>query len=280
MARPSKPDRCGDPPTRSGNHRDGPGDTVRLVTTTAEDHALAARLATETGALLMELRTKMVSEGAEASALKDAGDLAAHQFIMETLTAERPDDAVLSEEGADKLERLTATRTWIVDPLDGTREFSEPPRVDWAVHIALVVGGAPVAGAVALPAAELTLGTEPAPTLPEPAGPTPRVIVSRTRRPPAAVSLAQELNAEYIEMGSAGAKAMAVVRGEADIYAHSGGQYEWDSCAPVAVATAAGLHCSRLDGSPLVYNNEDVYLPDLLICRPEWAERCLAILNA
>ena len=222
----------------------------------------------------------MVADGAEGSELKDAGDLAAHQFIMEVLTAERPDDAVLSEEGADKLERLNATRTWIVDPLDGTREFSEPPRVDWAVHIALVVGGAPVAGAVSLPAEELTLSTQPAPVLPDAAGPVPRVIVSRTRRPPAAVSLAQELNAEYIEMGSAGAKAMAVVRGEADIYAHSGGQYEWDSCAPVAVAAAAGLHCSRLDGSPMVYNNKDVYLPDLLICRPEWAERCLAILNA
>ena len=151
---------------------------------------------------------------------------------------------------------------------------------DWAVHIALVVGGAPVAGAVSLPAEELTLSTQPAPVLPDAAGPVPRVIVSRTRRPPAAVSLAQELNAEYIEMGSAGAKAMAVVRGEADIYAHSGGQYEWDSCAPVAVAAAAGLHCSRLDGSPMAYNNKDVYLPDLLICRPEWAERCLAILNA
>ena len=222
----------------------------------------------------------MVADGAEGSELKDAGDLAAHQFIMEVLTAERPDDAVLSEEGADKLERLNAARTWIVDPLDGTREFSEPPRVDWAVHIALVVGGAPVAGAVSLPAEELTLSTQPAPVLPDAAGPVPRVIVSRTRRPPAAVSLAQELNAEYIEMGSAGAKAMAVVRGEADIYAHSGGQYEWDSCAPVAVAAAAGLHCSRLDGSPMAYNNKDVYLPDLLICRPEWAERCLAILNA
>lgn len=247
---------------------------------TPDDHALATKLATDTGALLMELRQKMVAENAEASALKDAGDHAAHEFIMETLTRERPDDAVLSEEGADKLERLTAERTWIVDPLDGTREFSEPPRVDWAVHIALVCAGVPVAGAVALPAASVTLGTDPAPVLPDAEGSTPRVIVSRTRRPPAAVSLAQELDAEYIEMGSAGAKAMAVVQGEADIYAHSGGQYEWDSCAPVAVATAAGLHCSRLDGSPLVYNNEDVYLPDLLICRAEWAERCLAILNA
>ncbi len=246
---------------------------------TAEDHELATRLAAETGRLLVQLREQMTADGAEASALKDAGDLAAHEFIIKTLTAERPADAVLSEEGADKLERLEATRTWIVDPLDGTREFSEHPRVDWAVHIALVIGGAPVVGAVALPAEDLTLSTAVPPTLPEPTQDKPRVIVSRTRRPPAAVNLADRLDAEYIEMGSAGAKAMAVVRGDADIYAHSGGQYEWDSCAPVAVALAAGLHCSRLDGSPLVYNNRDVYLPDLLICRPEWTERCLDILK-
>ena len=244
-----------------------------------EDHALAARLATETGEILVELRSQMAGE-ADPSAMKDAGDLRAHRFIMETLAAERPDDAVLSEEGADELSRLEASRVWIVDPLDGTREFGEVPRVDWAVHIALVIGGQPVAGAVALPAESLTLATASPPELPGPHGPTPRVIVSRTRRPPAAQRLAQELGAEYIEMGSAGAKAMAVVRGDADIYAHSGGQYEWDSCAPVAVAAAAGLHCSRLDGSPLVYNNADPYLPDLLICRPEWVEPSLAILTS
>jgi 3'(2'), 5'-bisphosphate nucleotidase len=257
---------------------------VTSPTPTPADHALATRLARDTGKILVELRDQMSGEGAEPSAMKDAGDLRAHRFIMETLAAERPDDAVLSEESADKgdpaklAERQAADRIWIVDPLDGTREFSEVPRVDWAVHIALVIGGVPVVGAVALPAADLTLSTEAAPQLPEPTQPTPRVIVSRTRRPPAAVRLANELEAEYIEMGSAGAKAMAVVRGEADIYAHSGGQYEWDSCAPVAVALAAGLHCSRLDGSPMVYNNEDPYLPDLLICRQEWAEPSLAII--
>ncbi len=249
------------------------------MTATADDHALARRLATETGRLLVELRDRMAEDGADQWALKDAGDLAAHRFIMETLSSERPDDAVLSEEGADRRERLEATRTWIVDPLDGTREFGEPPRVDWAVHIALVIGGQPVAGAVALPAEDLTLGTDPSPVLPEADPSSPRVIVSRTRRPPAAQMLAKELGAEYIEMGSAGAKAMAVVRGAADIYAHSGGQYEWDSCAPVAVARAAGLHCSRLDGSAMVYNNPDPYLPDLLICRTEWADPCLEILN-
>ncbi|MEL7156987.1 MAG: 3'(2'),5'-bisphosphate nucleotidase CysQ [Actinomycetota bacterium] len=244
-----------------------------------EDHALANRLAAETGKILVELRQRMLVEGTTHWELKDAGDMAAHRHIVETLAAERPDDAVLSEEGADRRERLAAERVWIVDPLDGTREYAEPPRIDWAVHIALVMNGDPVAGAVALPAEELVLGTEPAPVLPQPDGERPRVIVSRTRRPPAAQMLARELDAEYIEMGSAGAKAMAVVRGAADIYAHSGGQYEWDSCAPVAVAQAAGLHCSRLDGSPMVYNNPDPYLPDLLICRTEWADRCLEILN-
>jgi 3'(2'), 5'-bisphosphate nucleotidase len=249
------------------------------VPVTPDDHALAIRLASETGRLLVQLRQRLLEEGTTHWELKDAGDLVAHRHIVETLAVERPGDAVLSEEGADRRERLTSERTWIVDPLDGTREFAEPPRVDWAVHIALVINGDPVAGAVALPAENLVLGTDPPSVLPEPAGEVPRVIVSRTRRPPAAQMLARELGADYLEMGSAGAKAMAVIRGTADIYAHSGGQYEWDSCAPVAVATAAGLHCSRLDGTPMVYNNPDPYLPDLLICRPEWAERCLAVLN-
>lgn len=248
------------------------------TTATPDDHALARQLATDAGRLLVDLRDDMAAQGAEATAIKDAGDLAAHRFIVETLATERPDDAVLSEEGADRPERLSAVRTWIVDPLDGTREFGEPPRVDWAVHIALVIEGQPVAGAVALPAEGLTLATDTPPKL-GPGADTPRVIVSRTRRPAPALRLAEELGADYIELGSAGAKTMAVVRGEADIYPHAGGQYEWDSCAPVAVARSAGLHCSRLDGSPLVYNNDDPYLPDLLVCRPEWTERCLAILN-
>lgn len=245
---------------------------------TLDDHRLAIEIASRTGVLLTGVRQKMLERGTDHWSLKDAGDMAAHRFIIETLAKARPDDSVLSEEGADRRDRLSAERVWIVDPLDGTREFAEPPRIDWAVHIALVMNGEPVAGAVALPAEQLTLGTQPPATLPDPVDGPPRVIVSRTRRPPAAQMLARELGAQYIEMGSAGAKAMAVVRGHADIYAHSGGQYEWDSCAPVAVARAAGLHCSRLDGSPMVYNNPDPYLPDLLICRREWAEPCLDIL--
>lgn len=246
----------------------------------ADDHALSTYLATGTGQLLVELRQRLVQGGINYWDLKDAGDLAAHRWIMEQLAAHRPDDAVLSEEGRDDLIRLESTRTWIIDPLDGTREFAEPPRHDWAVHIALVVNGDPIAGAVSLPAEELTLSTEAPPALAEPSPDAPRIIVSRSRPPIAADMLVRRLGGTYIPMGSAGAKAMAVVRGLADIYAHSGGQYEWDNCAPVAVARAAGLHCSRLDGSPLVYNNPDPYLPDLLICRPEWAQRCLDILNS
>ncbi len=249
------------------------------MSVTPSDHTFAAELATATGHALLEVRSRLVSGGITHFELKDAGDAAAQQVIAAALAAERPDDAVLSEEAVDERLRLDAERTWIIDPLDGTREFAEPPRTDWAVHIALVVNGDPVAGAVALPAQNLTLSTAEAPVLPDAVDGPPRVIVSRTRRPPAAQMLADKLGAQYLEMGSAGAKAMAVVRGEADIYAHSGGQYEWDNCAPAAVCLAAGLHCSRLDGSPLVYNNPDPYLPDLLICRKEWADRCLEILN-
>ncbi len=252
--------------------------TVTDISPDLNDHELAAAVATATGTLLNDVRQQMIDQGTDHWTLKDVGDVSAHQFIMEVLGRTRPDDKVLSEEGADLSDRLDAERVWIVDPVDGTREFAEPPRHDWAVHIALVKNGEPVVGAVALPAEGITLATSPAPELPPAHGGAPRVIVSRTRRPPAAQMLARRLEAEYIEMGSAGAKAMAVVRGTADIYAHSGGQFEWDSCAPVAVAQAAGLHCSRLDGSPMLYNNPDPYLPDLLICRQEWAEQCLDIL--
>ncbi len=246
---------------------------------TPADHALAHRLATEAGGLLVALRARLTAEGEAPAALKAEGDRQAHELLMAGLAAAAPDDAVLSEEGKDDHVRLSATRVWIVDPLDGTREFSEVPRTDWAVHVALVEGGTPIAGAVALPAQGVTLSTEAPPALSPAVDGPPRLVVSRTRPPAAAQQLADALDGVLVEMGSAGAKAMAVVQGDVDIYAHSGGQYEWDSCAPVAVAAAAGLHTSRLDGSPLVYNQADVYLPDLLICRPELAERALAILN-
>jgi 3'(2'), 5'-bisphosphate nucleotidase len=252
------------------------------LTPTDADHTLAADLAERAGSLLVELRSRSASAtDDDRKSLKDEGDRQAHELLMAAL-GERvaAGDAVLSEEGVDDPVRLGARRVWIVDPLDGTREFGEVPRTDWAVHVALAIDGAPVAGAVALPALGLTLATgRPLPAL-DPAPERPRVIVSRSRPPAAAMWLADQLHGDLVEMGSAGAKAMAVVRGEADIYAHSGGQYEWDSCAPVAVALAAGLHASRIDGSPLVYNLENPYLPDLLICRPELADAALGALAA
>lgn len=243
------------------------------------DHALAANVATEAGTLLVELRERLFASGAGTWEVRDTGDAQAHRFIMDRLSDERPDDAVLSEEGGDDLARLTADRTWIVDPLDGTREFSEQGRSDWAVHVALVENGVPTAGAVALPAVGQTLCTDPEPSLPAPTGGRPRMVVSRSRPPAAAVIVAQALDAELMTLGSAGAKAMAVVLGMADIYAHSGGQFEWDNCAPVAVARAAGLHASRCDGSELKYNFADPWLPDLLICRTEYAADSLEALR-
>lgn len=250
-----------------------------------DDHAFARSLAAEAGDLLVALRATMVADGADAGDLKAAGDRQAHELLLARLAEGRPGDAVLSEEGTDAsgpggTERLDAERVWIIDPLDGTREFGEDPRVDWAVHVALVVGGVPVAGAVALPAQGLVLATVPAsPTPPLPPA-RPRVIVSRTRPPAVATHLAEALGGELVAMGSAGAKASAVVLGAADVYPHSGGQYEWDSCAPVAVAQAAGLVATRLDGSPLVYNNADPYLPDLLICHPALAAEVRTVLDA
>ncbi|MBN2624328.1 MAG: 3'(2'),5'-bisphosphate nucleotidase CysQ [Acidimicrobiales bacterium] len=246
--------------------------------TTSEDHSLAAQLATEAGRLLVELRARLVADDPhlDPKALGREGDRRAHDLLVARLAAARPGDAVLSEEGLADEARLTAGRVWIVDPLDGTREFGEVPRTDWAVHVALVVGGEAVAGAVALPGRDLTLATNtPPPTPPAWAGP-PRIVVSRSRPPAEAARVADALGGELVPLGSAGAKAMAVVLGDADVYAHSGGQYEWDSAAPVAVARAAGLHVSRLDGSPLVYNRPDPYLPDLLVCRAELADAVIA----
>jgi 3'(2'), 5'-bisphosphate nucleotidase len=247
-----------------------------MATVTRDDHALASRVAAEAGRLLVGLRQQLTAEGVASRTLRDEGDASAHELIIRLLATERPDDSVLSEEGAPAPDRLRQRRVWIVDPLDGTREFGEVPRTDWAVHVALVVDGDPVAGAVVLPARDLTLSTDPPPPPPPPADGPPRVVVSRTRPPAEATAVAEALGGELVSLGSAGAKAMAVVLGEADVYVHSGGQYEWDSAAPVAVAKAARLHASRLDGSPLVYNQPDLYVPDLLICRPELAEPVIA----
>jgi 3'(2'), 5'-bisphosphate nucleotidase len=249
-----------------------------------DDHLLAADLAEGAGAILLEVRDRLQAEGATSAELKAAGDAAAHAYLMDRLAEARPDDAILSEEGTGATgrtgtERLDHPRVWIVDPLDGTREFSEPPRTDWAVHVALVSAGQPVAGSVALPAQGRVLSRVPASVLPPSPPARPRVIVSRSRPPEVALHLAEAIGGDLVEMGSAGAKVAAVVLGQADVYPHSGGQYEWDSCAPVAVATAAGLVATRLDGSPLVYNNADPYLPDLLVCHPTLALEVRQVLD-
>jgi 3'(2'), 5'-bisphosphate nucleotidase len=236
------------------------------------DHELAAQIAREAGRMLVRRR----AEGAS----KDDGDRESNELILARLAEARPADAVLSEESKDDPIRLERERVWIVDPLDGTREFGEVGRTDWAVHVALVVNGTPFACAVALPAQDdVVMTTVPAPLLAPPTAGKMRLLVSRTRPPKLAEYLAGVLDAELVPLGSAGAKTMAVVQGHADVYAHSGGQYEWDSAAPVGVATAAGCHCSRLDGSPLVYNRPDPYLPDLLVCRPELAGTVLAAIR-
>ncbi len=243
------------------------------------DHALAAEVATAAGELLVALRAELEAARTWPEDVGDAGDRQAHHLIVDRLREARPDDGILSEEGRDDLRRLDARRVWIVAPLDGTREYSEPGRSDWAVHVALTVDGDPVAGAVALPARDMTLTTDPAPRPTRAHEGPPRLVVSRSRPPHQALRIREAIGGELLPLGSAGAKAMAVVLGEADVYAHAGGQYEWDSCAPAAVALAAGLHVSRLDGSPLVYNRRDPWLPDLLICRPELAGPVLAALG-
>jgi 3'(2'), 5'-bisphosphate nucleotidase len=249
------------------------------VTDFSDDHELAAWCAETAGELLLEVRGR----GLSGRELKDAGDLAAHELLMGQLAEHRPQDGILSEEehrGTEsRHDRHASDRVWIIDPLDGTREFSEPPREDWAVHVALwertSAGGHLVAGAVALPALGVTYDTGRPPVVPPATASRPRLVVSRTRPPAFVKAMAEEMGGELVPMGSAGAKAMSVIRDVSDAYVHSGGQYEWDSAAPVAVSRAAGLFTSRVDGSPLVYNQEDVLLPDLIICRPELAEQIL-----
>ena len=244
------------------------------------DANLATRLAVDAGKVLIDVRHHLASRGAPAWQVMDHGDMAGHHYLVEQLQAARPNDAVLSEEGLDDPRRHHGDRVWIVDPLDGTNEYGEPGRTDWAVHVALWDGTRLAAGAVSLPAVGQVYATHPAPVVPTTTRARPRLVTSRTRNPYAAVVVAEALDADAIRLGSAGAKAMAVVNGVADIYVHDGGMYQWDSAAPAAVAGAAGLHVSRIDGSQLVYNERDPWLPDLLICRPELAEAALDALAA
>lgn len=238
------------------------------------DADLAAHLAEVAGRLLLNVRDTGLFG---PKALGKAGDATANQFLVHALREQRPDDALLSEEEKDDLSRLKSTRVWIIDPVDGTREYGEE-RTDWAVHVALAVDGVPVLGAVALPGAGQVLRSDQ-PGLVPPAPERLRMVVSRTRPAAEAVAVAERLGADLIPMGSAGAKAMAVVRGEADIYLHTGGQYEWDSCAPAAVALAHGLHVSWVDGQPLIYNQADSYMPDLLVCRHDHADLVIGIVQ-
>lgn len=245
--------------------------TLQYVTFAPSTDAQAAvELAELAGGRLLDVRAQLMDQAVTGHELKDAGDAAAQEVLAGALAERFSGDAVLSEEAADDLRRLDADRVWIIDPLDGTREFSEPDRDDWAVHVALWQAGELTDGAVALPARGVTFSTAAPTTAPAPLqGRAPRLAVSRSRPPAFVSSLAERIGAELVPMGSAGVKAMSVITGESDAYVHAGGQYEWDSAAPVVVARASGLVARRLDGSPLVYNNANPYLPDLMICRPE-----------
>ncbi|GAA3258307.1 3'(2'),5'-bisphosphate nucleotidase CysQ [Nonomuraea helvata] len=246
--------------------------------TIRDDHALAADLAAEAGERLLRVRER--TGFADPSALRAEGDRSSHIFLMESLARLRPSDSVLSEEATreERLDprRLSASRVWIVDPLDGTREFSEEGRSDWAVHVALWEAGRLTAGAVALPAQGRTLSTAEPPKPPSYDGGRFRIAVSRTRPPEFVQRLAYLAGADLVPIGSAGAKISAVLTGEVEAYVHAGGQYEWDSAAPVAVAQAAGAHASRIDGSELTYNQADPSLPDILVSLPELATSLLA----
>jgi 3'(2'), 5'-bisphosphate nucleotidase len=237
----------------------------------AAEHRDAAKLAQLAGQALMELR----EDPAGVRDLGAAGDRLAHQLLVSELNRLYPDDDVRSEEGLEHVSN--DGRLWIVDPLDGTREFRERGRIDWAVHVALSVRGEPAVGAVALPAVDMVLSTGEPPPLTPPTEEPPRLVVSRSRPPDVAYDVAEAIDGVMVPMGSAGAKIAAVILGAAEVYVHAGGQYEWDSCAPAAVALACGLHASRLNGDPLRYGDPDAWLPDLVVCRPEYAAAVLDV---
>jgi 3'(2'), 5'-bisphosphate nucleotidase len=269
------------PAERGDDHRAAQGlQTPRTIVIDRTDEQLAALVADEAGDLLRSVRVSLTALGESEKAIGKAGDVQSNQLILHRLREERPNDAILSEESRDDLDRLQHDRVWIVDPLDGTREYSEG-RDDWAVHVALFERGHEItAAAVAMPGVG-QLHRSDQPETPPPFGPHgTRMVVSRSRPPAIVEPVAAAVGARVVTLGSAGAKAMAVLTGGAEIYLHAGGQWEWDSAAPVGVALACGLHASRIDGSPLRYNQADPYLPDLLVCRVELAEQVLAAIAA
>ncbi len=245
-----------------------------MTSHTDEYAALAASIAKRAGQVLLDVRAKAVADGITGRDLKDLGDAKAQEAIAGWLAEEAPGDAVLSEEAKDSAARLDADRVWIIDPLDGTREYSEG-RDDWAVHVAVWEKGDLIAGAVALPGEDLVLDSATIAPAAEGDDARLRLAVSRSRPPAITEPVRDALDAELLPMGSAGVKIAAVIRGQVDAYVHAGGQYEWDSAAPIAVARAAGLHTSRVDGTPLAYNRPDPYLPDLVVCRPALATQIL-----
>ena len=246
---------------------------MRRVRDTADDHRLAGQLAAAAGDMLKAARASGLLEGKD---LGRAGDAVAHQWLCRVLRNARSDDGLLSEEGDPGApDRQSRERVWIVDPLDGTREYSEG-RQDWAVHVALTENGQVTASAVALPSLDEVFSTaDPVSVRPSGSDGSLRIAVSRTRPPDFAEQVAGEVGAELVPLGSAGYKTLAVVRGEVDAYLHAGGQWEWDVCAPAGIGLHAGLHVSRVDGSPLIFNRPEPKLPDQLVCRPELAERLL-----
>jgi 3'(2'), 5'-bisphosphate nucleotidase len=250
-----------------------------MQTSLPSDHILARDLADAAGGLLREIRSGLMT-GCDVDEVRREGDRRSHELLVRLLRRKSPGAAVLSEEAAGVIDGSEAERLWIIDPLDGTREFGEPDRDDWAVHVALAEAGRLVAGAVALPALGQTYTTSPPPRPPRVDREHVRIAVSRTRPAAEAESLANHFAGELVPMGSAGAKAMAVVSGEVDVYVHSGGQHVWDSAAPVAVAISAGLHASRIDGSDLDYGSKTTWLPDVVICRPELRDRVLGALRS
>ena len=236
-----------------------------------EDVELAQRLARAAGVLLMNLRDGGAHEG---RALGDAGDRQANVFLLNALADERPDDAVLSEESVDDGKRFTAERVWIIDPLDGTREYREG-RDDWAVHVALVARGVVIAAAVAQPMRDEVFDSTTVALTRDPQG---VIVVSRSRPPAFSADIAKALDARVEPVGSAGAKALVVVRGDALAYVHEGGLNEWDAAAPIGVALAHGLHVSDLQGRAIAFNQRDVVLHGgLVLCRPECAAAILEI---